>query len=74
MYQLLPNDTLTGQPTQSIKRLSDGAFIPLNLPANSDYRTYLKWLDGYEPQFNSETHQTEWVKTSDGNTPLPADE
>lgn len=44
MYQLLPNDTLTGQSTQSIKRLLDGAFIPLNSPDNTDYQQYLKWL------------------------------
>ena len=28
----------------SIKRLSDGAFIP-NDPGNRDYREYLDWLD-----------------------------
>jgi hypothetical protein len=44
MYQLLPNDTLTGQSIQTIKRLSDGAFIPLNAPANIDYQKYLKWV------------------------------
>ena len=43
MYQILP-DTLTGQPAQSIKRLSDNAFIPFD-PANTDYQEYLKWLD-----------------------------
>jgi hypothetical protein len=36
MYQLT-----TGT---SIKRLSDGAFIP-NDPGNRDYREYLDWLD-----------------------------
>jgi hypothetical protein len=41
---------------------------------NTDYQAYLKWLDGYEQQFNSETHEMVWVKTSDGNTPLPVDE
>lgn len=35
---------------------------------------YLKWLDGYEQQFNVEEQKMEWVKTSDGNTPEPADE
>jgi hypothetical protein len=45
---------------------SDGACIPFD-PANTDYQAYLKWLDGYELQ------GMEWVKTSDGNTPLPAD-
>ena len=40
---------------------------------NSDYQTYLKWLDGYEYQITG-SMKMEWVKTSDGNTPLPADE
>ena len=51
MYQLLPNDALTGQSTQSIKRLSDGAFIPLNSPDNIDYQAYLKWVaEGNTPE------------------------
>ena len=29
--------------TTSIKRLSDGAFIPAD-PANTDYQQYLEWL------------------------------
>ena len=50
MYQLLPNDTLTGQSTQSIKRLLDGAFIPFD-PANTDYQEYLKWVaEGNTPE------------------------
>ncbi len=48
-------------------------FIPFD-PNNIDYQAYLKWLGGYEAQFNSQTHQIDWVKTSAGNTPLPADE
>jgi hypothetical protein len=52
---------------QTVIRLSDGATIPFD-PTNTDYQAYLKWLDGYELQ------GMEWVKTSDGNTPLPADE
>jgi len=47
--------------------LSEGVCIPFD-PANSDYQSYLKWLDGYEITPDG------WVKTSDGNTPLPADE
>jgi len=35
-YQLTHSDT--------IKRLSDNAFIPLSL-ANTDYQEYLKWLE-----------------------------
>jgi hypothetical protein len=56
-----------------IKRLSDGAMIPAD-ERNKDWQAYLKWLGGYEAQFNSQTHQIDWIKTSDGNTPLPADE
>lgn len=41
--------------------------IPVD-ESNTDYKQYLKWLDGYEFQNGS------WVKTSDGNEPLPADE
>ena len=47
--------------------------IPFEV-GNRDYELYLKWLDGYELQYNAETTMNEWVKTSDGNTPLPADE
>ena len=56
-----------------IKRLSDSAMI-LAGESNPDWQKYLKWLGGYEAQFNSQTHQIDWIKTSDGNTPLPADE
>lgn len=50
-----------------IIRLSDNSFIPLD-NANRHYQEYLKWCDGYELINN------EWVKTSEGNTPEPADE
>ena len=50
-----------------VKRLTDKVFIPFDTN-NVDYQTYLKWLDGYE------LLDGQLVKTSDGNTPLPADE
>jgi hypothetical protein len=40
---------------------------------NSEYQKYLKWIDGYELQMTGPT-KYEWIKTSNGNTPLPADE
>jgi hypothetical protein len=42
MYQQLPNNPMTGQPAQCIKRLSDNAFIPF-APDNTDYVAYLAW-------------------------------
>jgi len=50
-----------------IRRLPDNLCIPFDAN-NKDYQTYLKWLDGYEHI------DGQWVKTSNGNTPLPADE
>jgi hypothetical protein len=70
MYKKIINDK--GQEVQVVKRLSDGCFIPFD-PTNNDYQIYLKWLDGYEWQ-KSTPFQGEWVKTSNGNTPEPADE
>jgi hypothetical protein len=66
MYKLTPISTLSNT-VNSIIRLADGACIPVNTD-NTDYQNYLKWLDGYELQGR------DWVKTSDGNTPEPADE
>lgn len=60
-------DLITGETAPFICRISDNANIPCD-PNNSDYIKYLKWLDGYELQ------HFDWVKVSDGNTPLPADE
>jgi hypothetical protein len=65
MYKLCEN--ILGKDASSVIRLSDGACIPFD-PANTDYQVYLAWLDGYE-MVNGEL-----VKTSEGNTPLPADE
>ena len=48
MYQQI-NDSMTGQPAQSIKRLSDNAFIPFDTQ-NFDYVAYLAWVAaGNEP-------------------------
>jgi hypothetical protein len=48
MYKLCPQP-INGS-SQSIQRLSDGAFIPPD-PANSDYREYLKWVaEGNTPE------------------------
>jgi len=64
MYKLIQN--LPGLDQNVVQRLADNTFIPFD-PANTDYQLYLKWLDGYEKIGG------EWVKTSDANTPLPAD-
>lgn len=66
MYKLQKVSVEYGEP-KSIVRIIDNATIPFD-SANRDYQVYLKWLDGYELQGE------EWVKTSEGNKPLPADE
>lgn len=66
MYKKVKN-TFTNQDLPIIKRISDETFIPFD-EGNTDYLIYLKWKDGYELQNGS------WVKTSNGNEPLPADE
>ena len=66
MYKLFNTKTTSGQEFKHVIRIADQACIPFD-PANTDYQLYLKWLDGYEKIGG------EWVKTSDGNTPLPAD-
>jgi hypothetical protein len=39
-----------GAEAQSIKRLSDNAFIPFD-PDNTDYQAYLKWVaEGNTPE------------------------
>jgi hypothetical protein len=46
-YKLLADSVLGVANT--VKRLSDNAFIPFD-PANTDYQAYLKWLEeGNEP-------------------------
>lgn len=42
MYKLIRN--LISSEIDTVKRLSDGAFIPFD-PANKDYQEYLEWLD-----------------------------
>ena len=47
MYKLIKN--YQGN-TDSVKRLSDKAFIPFD-PANTDYQQYLAWLEaGNQPE------------------------
>jgi hypothetical protein len=43
MYKL-NKDSITGQDSNSVTRLSDNAFIPFD-PDNTDYQEYLKWLE-----------------------------
>ncbi len=42
MYRLLKQEF--DSAIQTVKRLSDNAFIPFD-PANTDYQAYLKWLE-----------------------------
>ena len=42
MYKLI-KDSLNNE-IHSVKRLSDGAYIPFD-PDNTDYQQYLKWLE-----------------------------
>lgn len=58
------------QKIMSVNKYIDGhqvCSIPLD-NSNTDYKIYLKWLEGFELE------NGEWVKKSDGNTTLPADE
>ncbi len=49
MYKLII-DLITGEKVESVKRLSDNAFIPFD-QANSDYAVYLEWLaEGNVPE------------------------
>ncbi len=43
MYRLTHKHPVTDK-VESVKRLSDNAFIPFD-PANTDYQQYLKWLE-----------------------------
>ena len=46
MYKLLKTTKLSGSAVgiETIKRISDGAYIPFDL-ANTDYQAYLKWVE-----------------------------
>jgi hypothetical protein len=47
MYKLI---TETNPNWNGIKRLADGAVIPIN-PDNTDYQAYLKWVaEGNQPE------------------------
>ena len=70
MYKKYPQ--ILGEEPTGVMRISDGACIPFN-ENNADYQTYLKWLDGYELQITAPM-KMEWVKVTESNTPLPADE
>ena len=51
MYKLINRN----EELVNIKRLSDGACIPLN-PDNTDYQAYLKWVEaGNTPEPAEET-------------------
>ena len=56
----------------SIIKIAENIAIPLT-EENIDYQEYLMWLGGYEKQWNSGTKLFDWIKTSDGNTPEPAE-
>ena len=49
MYKLL-NNFLDTNPSTTVLRISDNAFIPFD-PANTDYQEYLEWVsEGNTPE------------------------
>jgi hypothetical protein len=44
MYKLIKSAPQTGANIESVKRLSDNAFIPFD-DANTDFAEYKKWLE-----------------------------
>jgi hypothetical protein len=50
MYKLLANPRNRSENLAVIRRLTDGAFIPMD-EGNTDYQAYLKWLaEGNTPE------------------------
>ena len=43
MYRIIKY-TVAGQQYESLQRVSDNAFIPMN-PDNTDYQAYLAWVE-----------------------------
>ena len=56
MYKLTPNHRITGQASNTVIRLSDNATIPFD-PANTDYQTYLRWLEEGNTPLPAEENQ-----------------
>lgn len=65
MYALI-TDVLSNGKVGAIRRLQDGANIPLD-PDNTDYQDYLAWLDeGNTPdEWNPETSDEASVEESE---------
>ena len=55
MYKQVKN-LVEGGIMNSIQRLSDGAYIPFD-PANTDYQTYLRWLEEGNTPLPAEENQ-----------------
>jgi hypothetical protein len=50
MYKLMPNNILTGNPTEVVYRIHDKTWIPFD-PKNPEYQNYLAWVaEGNTPQ------------------------
>ena len=50
MYKLMPNNMLTGNPTEVVYRIHDKTWIPFDQD-NPYYQAYLKWLaEGNTPE------------------------
>jgi hypothetical protein len=49
MYKLQPNNPITNEPAQIVKRLSDNAVIPFD-PANTDYANFKAQINAGEAE------------------------